>query len=48
MCQRPIPFGPDYEHWRQRVAEEQEEGNALWYLGHDSGPQRDEPDATLN
>jgi hypothetical protein len=47
MCQRPIPYGPEYERWRERVAAEQEEGNALWYLGHDTSEQSDEPDATL-
>jgi hypothetical protein len=47
MCQRPIPFGPDYEQWRERVAAEQEDGKALWYLGHDGAERNDEPDATL-
>jgi hypothetical protein len=47
MCQRPIPYGPQYESWRERVAADQEEGKALWYLGHDNGEQNDEPDAKL-
>jgi hypothetical protein len=33
--------------WRERVAAAQEEGKALWYLGHDDGGQSDEPDPTL-
>jgi hypothetical protein len=47
MCQRPIPYGPDYDSWRERVAAEQEEGKALWFLGCDKGEYGDEPDATL-
>ena len=47
MCQRPIPFGSGYEGWREQIAAEQEQGKALWYLGHTDAPQSDEPDATL-
>jgi hypothetical protein len=48
MCQRPIPFGSGYEQWRKQVATEQEQGKALWYLGHDDAEQSEEPDATLS
>ena len=47
MCQHPIPFGAGYDRWRERVAAEQEQGKALWYLGHADVEQSDEPDATL-
>jgi hypothetical protein len=47
MCQRPIPLGSGYEQWREQVAAEQEQGKALWYLGHEDTDQSDEPHATL-
>jgi hypothetical protein len=47
MCQQTIPYGPDYETWRERVAAEQEEGESLWYLGHVNSEQTDEPGAKL-
>ncbi len=33
MTQKPIPFGDDYESWRQATASSLAEGHGLWYLG---------------
>jgi hypothetical protein len=51
MCQRRIPFGKrTYPRWRNRIAQRQDEGKEIWYLGHWVVPrdgQPDRPDAAL-
>ena len=33
LCQERIPYGPEYEQWRTRIAEEMEAGAHLHFLG---------------
>lgn len=39
MCQKKIPFGPDYATWAAEMAEKMESGREIYYLGmYDQSP----------
>jgi hypothetical protein len=39
FCQTRIPYGPDYQNWRQTMHERMQQGKELYFLGkHDATP----------
>jgi hypothetical protein len=48
MTQTQIPFGSKYEAWRNKIAEQMENGKEIYYLGYYKVlDQPDEPDAVV-
>jgi hypothetical protein len=33
MCQKTIPFGPDYQSWREGINQDMRSGREIYYLG---------------
>jgi hypothetical protein len=38
MCQKTIPFGPEYPDWAERTRRAMDEGKEIYYLGRPAPP----------